>query len=229
MDKDELYNEAATVLAGTILMAVGVSGPSPTAYDSTVTLATLMPRIARYRDRFYDKLLSHKQGPHATRLFEEKKNTRQPFGGARQHLNAYLAHHRATQLQYRCLSLLFAEIGYPETSREESRRIPAVSTRLLSEVASRVSTGLVMVEHASTEAASRLLPEIADLLKREVECGAFADPWNILGFQGLFPLSAAPKTAFVIHVSTSWPTSSSNRSTWLFTSSARRRLPAMSR
>ena len=24
-------------------------------------------------------------------------------------------------------------------------------------------------------------------------CGAFADPWNVLGFQGLFPLSPARK------------------------------------
>ena len=191
LNKEELYFEAATVLAGTILMAVGVSGPSPTSYDSTVTLATLMPRIARYRDRFYDKLLGQMEGEHAQRLTEEKKSTRQPFGGARQHLNAYLARHRATQLQHRCLSLLFAELGYPESSRLEARRIPAVSTRMLSEVASRVSSGLVMVEQGRTQAASRFLPEIADLLKRGVECGAFADPWNILGFQGLFPLSAA--------------------------------------
>src|SRR6202011_4934086 len=39
--------------------------------------------------------------------------------------------------------------------------------------------------------AAARLPEIEDLLYRGVACGAFADPWNILGFQGLFPLSAA--------------------------------------
>ena len=39
--------------------------------------------------------------------------------------------------------------------------------------------------------AAALLPEIEDLLHRGIACGAFADPWNILGFQGLFPLSPA--------------------------------------
>ena len=35
------------------------------------------------------------------------------------------------------------------------------------------------------------LAEVEDLLRRGIACGAFADPWNILGFQGLFPLSPA--------------------------------------
>src|SRR5262249_53108464 len=32
------------------------------------------------------------------------------------------------------------------------------------------------------------LTETEDLLHRGIGCGAFADPWNILGFQALFPL-----------------------------------------
>ena len=49
----EALFEAAAVLAGTILMATGIGGNSPTQYDSSTTLSTLMPRIAHYRDEFY--------------------------------------------------------------------------------------------------------------------------------------------------------------------------------
>ena len=34
-------------------------------------------------------------------------------------------------------------------------------------------------------------PHVRDLLRRGIACGGFADPWNVLGFQGLFPLSAS--------------------------------------
>src|SRR5262249_23725536 len=44
-DRAELLHEAAAVLAGTVLMASGISGSSPSAHDSTTTLSTLMPRI----------------------------------------------------------------------------------------------------------------------------------------------------------------------------------------
>src|SRR5207237_2758373 len=131
--RDERSWEAAAVLAGTILMATGIMGNSPTSYDSTTTLATLLPRVARYRDEYYRHLLEKLTGAHAARLRKEEATTRQPFGAARQHLNAYIARHRATQLQQRQLSLIFAEMGFPLASRAEARRIPAVSLRLLSE------------------------------------------------------------------------------------------------
>src|SRR5262249_19182087 len=86
--------EAPGVLAGIILMAAGVSGSGPAAHDSSTTLATLLPRIARSRDAFYTRLLERLGGAHAERLRQEQQTTRQPFGGARQHLNAYLARHR---------------------------------------------------------------------------------------------------------------------------------------
>src|SRR5262249_49173383 len=53
-EQNERLFEAAAVLAGTILMAVGVTGSGPGAHDSSVSLATLLPRIARYRDAFYE-------------------------------------------------------------------------------------------------------------------------------------------------------------------------------
>ncbi|HXG12165.1 MAG TPA: hypothetical protein VNK04_20590 [Gemmataceae bacterium] len=191
LDRDEVLFEAAAVLAGTVLMAAGTSGPSPTAYDSSTTLATLLPRIARYRDAFYTSLLGRMTGPHAERLRQEAAQTRQPFGGARQHLNQYLARHRAIQLQQRHLAVIFAEMGYPEASRREAARIPVASVRLLSEILSRLATGQILAERGDFAGAARLLPEAEDLLHRGIACGAFVDPWNILGFQGLFPLSAA--------------------------------------
>jgi hypothetical protein len=187
----ELLLEGAAVLAGTLLMATGISGYGPTAHDSTTTLATLLPRIARYRDVFYEHLLKRLEGPHADRLRDELATTRQAFGGVRQHLNAYLARHRAMQLQQRYLALLFAEMGYPEASREEAQRIPAVSVRLLSEILSHLTSGQVEAEQGRLRKAAERLPEIEDVIHRGIACGAFVDPWNILGFQGLFPLSSA--------------------------------------
>jgi hypothetical protein len=190
-ERVEFLFEAAAVLAGTLLMATGTSGSSPATHDSFTTLATLMPRIARYRDAFYASLLETVTGTHGERLRQEAATTRQPFGGARQHLNQYLARHRAAQLQQRQLAVLFAEMGYPEASRREAARIPATSVRLLNEILGRLTTGQLLVDQGRLMEAAAKLPEVEDLLRRGIACGAFVDPWNILGFQGLFPLFSA--------------------------------------
>jgi hypothetical protein len=187
----ERLQEAAGVLAGTILMAAGVSGWGPAAHDSATSLAVLLPRIARYRDAFYQQLLPRLAPEHADRLRQEQELTRQPFGSARQHLNAYLARHRAAQLQQRFLSMLYAEMGFAAASRAEAARIPSVGGRLLSEILVRLTQGPLEIQRGRLTEAAQLLPEAEDLLQRGIACGAFADPWNILGFQGLFPLSAA--------------------------------------
>jgi len=191
LPREQRLYEGAAVLAGTILMGTGVSGWGPGAYDSSLSLANLLPRIARYRDRFYEQLLERLQGPHAQRLQAERETTRQPFGGARQHLNAYLAKHRATQLQHRHLSLLFAEMGYPQASRDQANQIQAVSVRLLSELLGLLSVGQVECELRRYPQAARRLPQAEALLHRAIDCGALVDPWNLLWFQGLFPLSSA--------------------------------------
>jgi hypothetical protein len=191
IDPQELLFESAAVLVGTMLMAAGTSGSGPATHDSSTTLATLMPRIARYRDAFYIQLLETMRGVHASRLRQEQVATRQPFGGARQHLNQYLARHRAGQLQQRRLALVFAEMGYPQASKKEAARIPAASVRLLTDIVGRLTTGEMLAERGELAQAVQLLPEIEKLLHRGIDCGAFVDPWNILGFQGLFPLFAA--------------------------------------
>ena len=191
LDRGERLWEAAAVLAGTVLMAAGVSGAGPSAHDSTTTLGTLLPHIARYRDSFYQQLLAKRGGAHGERLRQEQTAMRQPFGGARQNLNACLARHRAAQLQQRYLALIYAQMGYPDVSHEEANRIPSVSVRMLSEVLNCLKSGQFDAEQGNLRQAAERLAEAEDLLRRGVSCGAFADPWNLLGFQGLFPLSAA--------------------------------------
>jgi hypothetical protein len=191
----ERLHEGAAVLAGTVLMAAGVSGWGPGAHDSATSLAALLPRIARYRDRFYERLLERLSGPHGDRLRRERETTRQPFGGARQHLNAFLARHRAAQLQQRQLAVLFADMGYPAASRAEAGRIKTVSVRMLGELLGQAAAGQADCDHGRLQQAAARLPAAEGLLHRGIDCGALADPWNVLGFQGLFPLSSSREDA----------------------------------
>jgi hypothetical protein len=199
IDAGEALFEAAAVLAGTLLMATGVSGSGPSAHDSTTTLSTLTPRIAQYRDAFYANLLSKAPGAHGDRLRQEAETMRQPFGAARQHFNRYLARHRALQLQQRHLSVMYAEMGYADAGREEAARIPTPSIRLMSEIQGRLSTGRLLGDQGALAQAAPLLGEISSLLQRGIACGAFVDPWNILGFQALFPLFSSREDAVRDH------------------------------
>lgn len=190
-DQAEALFDAAAVFVGTMLMATGTSGASPATYDSSITLSTLMPRIAHYRDAYYTDLLRKVSGKRGERLRQESDHTRQPFGGARQHLNHFLARHRAAQVQQRQLASLFAEMGYPEASRKAAASIPVVSVRLLSEILGRITTSHLLADQGDFAQAVPLLAEAEDFLYRGIHCGAFVDPWNVLGFQGLFPLFQA--------------------------------------
>lgn len=191
LPRDELLFEAASALAGTILMASGVSGPSPGAYDSSITLATLVPRIARYRDAFYERLLSRMTGAHGDRLRAEAESHKQPFGGARQQLNQQLTRRRADQLQRVHLAQVYARMGYPEAAMRQARRVQVASARILCELNCRLTLANLALDRQEAERAAEFLPEIEDLLRRGIECGAIVDPWNILGFQGQFSIFQA--------------------------------------
>jgi hypothetical protein len=191
---DRLF-DAAAVMAGTMLMASALCGRSPTAYDSATTLSTLVPRIARLRDQFYDQLLSRTAGACGDRLRQEATSARQPLGGARQHLNQVLAQERALQLQERHLALLYAALGYPEASRERAAAIATASVRISSEMRARITTASLLSERGDPDAAAEQLVEAEDLLHRGIACGALADPWSMLGFQGLYPLFQAREDA----------------------------------
>lgn len=189
--RDELMFEAAAVLAGTILMASGTTGSGPGTHGSDVTLATLLPHIASYRDEFYQQLLQQSAGPHGDRLRAEAQRTRQPFGGARQHLNHELARRRATQMQHVHLAQLYARMGYAEAALAQAHTVRIASARMLCQIYCRLTAGHHAIDANQLEPVARYLPEIEELLHRGIECGALVDPWNILGFGGNFSLFPA--------------------------------------
>lgn len=188
---EELKFEAASVLAGTVLMASGISGEGPGAHDSTITLAKLLPRIAKYRDAFYEQLLQRTTGEHRERLLNEAAQKRQPFGGARQHLNAQLARSRASQLEHVHLARIFARLGHVESAANQANVVPCASARMLCQIDCLLTTSQLACAAGKLDAAADVMPQIIDLLKRAIQCGAVIDPWNILGFDAHFSLFPA--------------------------------------
>ena len=188
---NELVFEAAAVLAGTILMATGISGDRPETHDSNTTLVSLIPRIAAYRDAFYERLLEHLSGSQAQRLTAEAQRLHQPFGGARQHLNRYLATQRARQLAHVKLARVFARMGYRHAAKRQASHVPVASARILCRIDSCLTAGHQALDQQDLTAAQAQLDTIQDLLRRGIECGAIVDPWNILGFDANYSLFPA--------------------------------------
>ena len=176
------------MLCGTILMASSISGSSPETHDSNVTLTSLLPKVARQRDAFYDRLMKTATGKRAKRLARQARSTRQPFGHVRQFLNMFLAQYGAQQVQRRHLSYLFARLGFAEAARKQAEFIPCAAARFECEIQWRTTAVRKSSETGELAPAGEYLAEAEDLLHRGIECGALVDPWNILGFQGQFPL-----------------------------------------
>ena len=192
IQRDELLDEAATVLAGTILMASGISGWGPSAYTSDVTLGTLMKPIAEFRDAFYEDRLHQLTGPHRERLEDEQKARRQPFGAARQNLNAALAERRAIQLQHVQLARLYARMGYPDAASKQTDIVPAASARMICRIDCRMTLGLRALRSGDLQQAMAIPEEVFDLIKRSIHCGALCDPRDLIGFGGEFSLHPSP-------------------------------------
>ena len=199
ISKDELVVEASAVLAGTILMASGICGRGPGAYDSETTLESLLPTIAHYRDAFYEHLIQRLSGEHRERLQAEATARRQPFGGARQHLNAQLAERRASQLINVHLASIYARMGYMDSAKKQANIVPVASARMTCQIDCLLSAGLRSVKNGELEAALGVVPEIFDLLQRAIHCGAIVDPWNILGFDGHYSLFPAQSNSVRDH------------------------------
>lgn len=197
--RDELMMEAAAVLAGTILMASGISGWGPGAFSSTTSLAGLLGPIAEYRDQFYEHLLKKISGDHRARLEQERKIRRQAMGGARQHLNTYLAKHRASQLEHVQLARLFARMGNAEAAKEQSDFVQVPSARIVSHIDCLITSADLFLRNQQLDEAVQLLPQIIDWVHRGIQCGAIVDPWNILGFAGNFARFDGPDSAVHDH------------------------------
>ena len=186
LPRDEVLFEAAAVLAGTILMGSGISGSGPECYDSTVTLGNLVPQIAAYRDAFYERLIAGRTGRHLARLQREAAQLRQPFGGARQHLNQALARRRADQLQHVHLAHIYARMGYADPARRHAETVRVASARMRCDMQCRMTEAHRAVEAHDLARGAALAADVESLLHRAVECGATVDPWNILGFGGQY-------------------------------------------
>lgn len=194
IDPEEVLQEAASVLAGTILMASAINGWGPGWHSSEITLGSLMKPIAAFRDSYYEDRLSRLAGPHRDRLNEEQQLRRQPFGAARQHLNAALAERRAAQLQHVQLARLYARMGYPDAAKRQTDEVAAASARMMCRIDCLMTLGIRAIRSGNLRKGADA-PAIAfDLLKRGVECGAMMDPWDILGFGGNFSLYPGPES-----------------------------------
>ncbi|MBX3431983.1 MAG: hypothetical protein KF847_01420 [Pirellulales bacterium] len=190
-DGSKHLEEAAAVLAGTMLMASGTSGDGPGRHDSTTTLSTLLPHIAAYRDDFYAQQLAKTPGELGKRLQAEALKLRQPFGGARQHLNHELARRRALQLQRVHLALLFARMGRTESALRQAAAVRVASARMLTAIYCRLTAGHDALDRNDLAAAAEALAAVEELLRRGIECGAMVDPWNVVGFAANFSLFPA--------------------------------------
>ncbi|MDO4587057.1 MAG: hypothetical protein Q4C95_07130 [Planctomycetia bacterium] len=186
--QDELLYEAAAVLAGTILMGSGITGDHIQTHDSSVSLATLMPLIASYRDRFYEALLLKVPSSMQERLEKEAKQLFQPFGSARQNLNQRLAKTRADQLQRFHLARTYAKMGYFESAKRQADIISVASARFLCQIDCDFSKIQFLIDQKKIVEAAAMLPTIEDLLHRGIQCGAFPDPWALLGFGAQYSL-----------------------------------------
>ncbi len=194
VEPDELLSEAASVLAGTILMGSGISGWGPAAYGSDITIGSLMKPIASYRDDFYNDRLNQIEGDHAQRLAQEQQLRRQPFGAARQHLNAALAERRAAQLQHVQLARLYARMGYPDAAKRQSDTVPATSARMMCRIDCVMTMGLRALRAGDLESAAAIPSDVYDLIRRGIDCGALIDPWDMLAFGGNFSLYPGPES-----------------------------------
>jgi hypothetical protein len=224
--REQLMFEAGAVLAGTILMASGVSGNGPGAHHSTVTLGNLLPSIATYRDQFYHELLQRLPEEHRLRLLKEAETRRQPFGAARQDLNARLAQRRAWQLVNCRLASIFARMGYPAEAEMQSRIVPVAGARIICQIDCLLSSISQVLDRqrdwqsspADAEAtqsaaptavtdphpdyllpAIAMIPQVFELLQRGIACGAIVDPWNILGFDANYSLFPAIENSVKDH------------------------------
>ncbi len=195
LPEEEILFDASAVLSGTMLMASSISGSGPGIHDSSITLTSLLPRVAHQRDAFYARLLEEAKGARAQRLLKEARQTQQPFGHVRQRLNIELAKYGAKQMQTRHLAQMFARMGYPEASRRQANVIPSAAARFECEIQWRITDAHREIEHGQLDTAVVRIREIEDHLHRGIECGALIDPWNILGFQGQFPLFTSREDA----------------------------------
>ena len=63
--------------------------------------------------------------------------------------------------------------------------------RLLGEIHIHLTTSEILTDGGQRDEAASQLTEAEATMRRAIACGAMVDPWNILGFQGFYPLFTA--------------------------------------
>ncbi len=191
VSEEELLTEAASVLACTILMASAICGDRVGTWDSETAIETLLPRIAAYRDEFYRQLLQTLPETHRQRLEAEAVERHQPFGAARQALNANLSQRRASQLVNCRLASIFARMGFPVAAQMQLEAVPVASARVVCRIDCLLAACSQAIERKNFDGALGAIERMVELLKRGIRCGAIVDPWNILGFDANYSLFPA--------------------------------------
>ena len=199
LSHEECEFEIAAALAGTMLMGACISGSAPDSHDSSVTLSSLLPTIANYRDDFYESLFESVKGHHRKQLEAEAQKKRQPFGGVRQQLNAELAFRRAAQVQHVQLSKIYAKMGYTDAAAQQASIVPVASARIICQIDCLLSSATDDCLNRRLQECLEGLVRIEKLLLRGIECGALLDPWCLLGFDGNFPLFPAIENSVPDH------------------------------
>ncbi len=77
--------------------------------------------------------------------------------------------------------------------------MPVPSARIACEIQCRLTAGDRAIGEHQLQHAADVLVEIEDFLHRGIECGALADLWSILGFQGQFSLFPSPENSVPDH------------------------------
>ena len=115
----------------------------------------------------------------------------QPFGAARQSLNASLSSRRASQLVNCRLASIFARMGFPVAAQMQLETVPVASARIVCRIDCLLAASFNAIEQGQLKDALRATHRMVELLKRGINCGAIVDPWNIIGFDANYSLFPA--------------------------------------
>ena len=91
------------------------------------------------------------------------------------------------------------EDGVFEASKRQSDIIATASSRLLSRIDCYITKAHLDADAGKLDEAASCMPKIENLLHRGVACGAFPDPWFILGFDSQFTLFPAVENSVHDH------------------------------
>jgi len=82
-------------------------------------------------------------------------------------------------------------MGFPSAAQEQSELVPVASARIICQIDCLLSEANRAIKNGELAEALKRIPEVKQLLKRGIQCGAVVDPWNIIGFDGNYSLFPA--------------------------------------